>query len=191
MFGVLETGSYAGVGIGAILAPALVALVGIRGALIATGLVLPGLAVAFWRTLDRINDRVVVPERELELLRRLPIFAPLPPATIERLAMNLVPIHRGRGETIVKKGEAGDRFYVVADGELDVAVDGAPTKRLTVGDAFGEIALLRDVPRTASVRASTDVDLYGLDREAFVSAVTGTSASSRAADELIETRLAQ
>jgi MFS family permease len=189
VFGVLETGSYAGVGLGAILAPALVAVIGIRGALIATGLVLPGLAVAFWHTLDRINDRVVVPERELALLGQLPMFAPLPPAALERLAMKLELIHCDQGETILRKGEAGDRFYVVASGELDVEVDGDSTRRLTAGEGFGEIALLRDVPRTASVTARTDVDLYGLDREAFISAVTGNSPSSAAADELIQGRL--
>jgi hypothetical protein len=191
VFGVLETGSYAGLGLGAILAPALVAVAGIRGALVATGLILPGLALVFWRTLARINDRVVVPERELELLRRLPIFSPLPPATLERLAMNLVPIRAGGGETIVREGETGDRFYVVASGELEVTVAGAPTGRLEAGDAFGEIALLRDVPRTASVTTRTDADLYGLDRDAFVSAVTGSTASSAAAQELIGDRLGE
>jgi CRP-like cAMP-binding protein len=89
----------------------------------------------------------------------------------------------------VRAGEVGDRFYVVGDGELEVTVDGAPARRLTAGDGFGEIALLRDVPRTASVTAQTDVDLYGLDRDVFVSAVTGSTASSAAADEVIEGRL--
>jgi CRP-like cAMP-binding protein/predicted MFS family arabinose efflux permease len=189
VFGVLETGAYAGVGLGAILAPALVAVAGIRGALIATGLLLPSLALACWRTLGRINERVVVPERELALLRRLPIFAPLPPAAIERLAMKLVPAHRAPGEVVVRKGETGDRFYVVAAGELEVAPNGSATRSLTSGDAFGEIALLRDVPRTATVTALTDAELYALDRDAFVSAVTGSSASARAADELIDSRL--
>ena len=100
VFGVLETGSYAAVGLGAIVAPGLVALVGIRGALVVSGLILPVLALLSWRRLGQINDRVVIPERELALLRRLAIFAPLPPATVERLAMNLVPIHRHGGETI-------------------------------------------------------------------------------------------
>jgi MFS family permease len=189
VFGVLETGSYAGVGLGAILAPALVALTGIRGALVVTGLILPSLALVFWRALDRINDRVVVPKRELELLARMPIFSPLPPATLERLAMNLVLIRRGSGETIVREGETGDRFYVVAAGELEVTVAGTPTGLLIAGDAFGEIALLRDVPRTATVTTRTAVELYGLDRTAFVSAVTGSTASSTAADELIDGRL--
>jgi CRP-like cAMP-binding protein len=103
--------------------------------------------------------------------------------------MNLVPIRRHGGETIVRAGEVGDRFYVVGAGELEVTVDHARGHRLNAGDAFGEIALLRDVPRTATVTARTDVDLYGLDRDTFVSAVTGSTASSAAADELIDTRL--
>ena len=189
VFGVLETGSYAAVGLGAIVAPGLVALAGIRGALVVSGLILPVLALVSWRRLGQINDRVVIPERELALLRRLAIFAPLPAATVERLAMNLVPIHRHGGETIVRTGEIGDRFYVVGAGELDVAVDHEPSRRLKAGDVFGEIALLRDVPRTATVTTRTDVDLYGLDRDTFVSAVTGSSASSAAADALIEIRL--
>lgn len=188
VFGVLETGSYAGVGVGAIVAPALVALFGIRGALVATGLILPALAAIFWRSLHGINDRVAVPERQLGLLRHLPMFGPLPPATLERLAIKLVPLHRTAGETIVRSGETGDRFYVVDDGALEVAANGSP-RRLGPGDSFGEIALIRDVPRTATVTAVTDVDLYGLDRDAFVSAVTGSTASSAAANELIEARL--
>jgi MFS family permease len=189
VFGVLETGSYAAVGLGAIVAPGLVALAGIRGALVVSGLILPVLALVSWRRLGQINDRVVIPERELALLRRLAIFAPLPAATVERLAMNLVSIHRPSGETVCRTGEIGDRFYVVGAGELDVAVDHAPPRRLKAGDVFGEIALLRDVPRTATVTTLTDVDLYGLDRDTFVSAVTGSSASSAAADALIEIRL--
>ena len=190
VFGVLETGSYAGVGIGAIVAPALVGLFGIRAALVASGLILPALALVFWRTLGRTNDRVVVPERQLELLRGLPIFAPLPAATLERLAMNLVPVHKAAGETLMRAGEAGDRFYVVGEGELEVTLDRGATRRLRAGDACGEISLLRDVPRTATVTTCTDAELYELGREAFVSAVTGSTASSVAADELIETRLA-
>jgi MFS family permease len=190
VFGVLETGSYAGVGLGGILTPALVALFDIRGALILTGLILPALALLSWRSFGRINERVVVPERELELLRGVPIFGPLSPATLERLAMNLVPVRRGAGETVVRKGDVGDRFYMVASGELDVEVPGAPGRRLNAGDAFGEIALLRDVPRTATVTARTDVELYILERDVFVSAVTGSPASFEAADELIAARLA-
>jgi hypothetical protein len=189
VFGVLETGSYAAVGVGAIVAPGLVAIAGIRGALVASGLLLPILALVSWGNLDRINNRVVVPERELELLKRLPIFSPLAPATLERLAMNLIPIRRRGGETVMRTGDVGDRFYVVETGELDVTVDHAPPRRLNPGDAFGEIALLRDVPRTATVTARTDVSLYGLDRDTFVSAVTGNSESSGVADALIATRL--
>jgi Cyclic nucleotide-binding domain len=190
VFGVLETGCYAGVGLGGILTPALVALFDVRGALVFTGLILPVLALLSWRSFRRINERVVVPQRELELLRTLPIFRPLAPATLERLAMSLVPVKRDAGETVVREGDVGDRFYVVAAGELDVDLSGAAGRPLGPGDAFGEIALLRDVPRTATVTARTDVELYVLERDVFVSAVTGSPTSSEAADELIAARLA-
>ncbi|MGH3035460.1 MAG: MFS transporter [Gaiellaceae bacterium] len=190
VFGVLETGSYAGVGLGGILTPALVVLFDVRGALVLTGLILPALALLSWRSFQRINERVVVPQRELDLLRGVAIFRPLAPATLERLAMNLVLLQRDAGETVVREGDVGDRFYVVAAGELDVDLSGAAGRRLGPGDAFGEIALLRDVPRTATVTARTDVELFVLERDVFVSAITGSPASAEAADELIAARLA-
>ncbi len=190
VFGVLETGAYAGVGLGGILTPALVALLGVRGGLVLTGLILPVLALVFWRRLGRINERVVVPEREVELLRGLPMFAPLAPTTLERLAMNLVPVRCEAGETVIREGDAGDRFYIVSQGELDAEISGATRRRLGQGDAFGEIALLRDVPRTATVTARTNAELYALERDDFLSAVTGSPASAAAADSVVDARLA-
>jgi len=78
---------------------------------------------------------------------------------------------------------------VVGEGEVDVLVDGQPPRREGRGSYFGEIALLRDVPRTASVRAATDVELYALERDYFIAAVTGHAASREAAEAVVGTRL--
>jgi CRP-like cAMP-binding protein len=93
------------------------------------------------------------------------------------------------GEEIVRQGERGDLFYIVAEGEVDVRVDGREVGPLQPGAFFGEIALLRDVPRTATVTARTDVDLLALDRDDFITAVTGHPESAEAAHAVIASRL--
>jgi MFS family permease len=189
VFGVIESLLVAAVGLGAILAPLLIALFGVRGALIATGALLPVLTAFAWRRLVRIDSEVTVPERELALLRHLPMFAPLPAAILEHLAGSLRRSRVQAGEAIVQEGGPGDLFYVIASGEVDVSVGGRPTAKLGSGDYFGEIALLRQVPRTATVVARTDVELYSLDRDEFVTAVTGHPESRDAADAVIGARL--
>jgi MFS family permease len=189
VFGVLESLVVGTLGLGAILAPALVALFGVRWALAATGILLPVLALASWARLRGIDERAVVPERELELLRSLPLFAPLPPATLEHLARSLVPVEASTGTEVTRQGDVGDRFYLVDKGELGVTIDGEVASTLGPGDHFGEIALLRDVPRTATVTARTDASLLALERDEFVSAVTGHPASLEAADAVVAARL--
>ena len=189
VFGILESLLLGSIGLGAIIAPALVAGLGIRAALIAAGCFLPLLAIISWRRLARIDAATAVPEHELALLRANPIFAPLPPSTLEHLARNLAPVHVPAGETIFRQGDAGDRFYLIEDGEVEISVDGGPQIVQDAGHYFGEIALLRNVPRTATVRAKTDVDLYALDRDEFIGAVTGHAPSADAADAVIGTRL--
>jgi MFS family permease len=189
VFGVLESLMVGTIGLGAIIAPLLVSLFGVRWALVATGLLLPVLALVSWARLHAIDARAVVPERELELLRSLPLFAPLPPATLEHLAVSLVRVRAAPGMEITRQGDVGDRFYVVDEGELAVTIDGEAATTLGPGDHFGEIALLRDVPRTATVTARTDASLLALERDEFVSAVTGHPASRDAADAVVAARL--
>jgi MFS family permease len=177
------------IGIGSILAPALISLVGIRWALVATGSFLPVLVALFWTRLLAIDAESVVPEEQLELLRGIPIFTPLPPAPLEHLAANLERVSFPAGSVIFRQGDEGDRFYVIEDGEVEISVDGAPPKVEGRGGYFGEIALLRDVPRTASVSARTAVELYALDRDEFIGAVTGHAPSAEAADSVIGARL--
>jgi MFS family permease len=189
VMGVVQSVFVGTLGLGAILAPALISWLGIRGALIATGLFLPALAVLAWRSLRRIDVPLVAPAQNLALLNAIPIFRPLPPATLEQLASAVVPVHAAAGDVVIRQGEHGDRFYVVASGELDVDVDGQPGVPLHAGDSFGEIALLRDAPRSATVRARTDADLFTLDREEFLAAVTGNAESTAAARAVAAARL--
>jgi MFS family permease len=189
VFGVLESLVVGTLGLGAIAAPLLISLFGVRWALVATGLLLPALALLSWARLRGIDERAVVPERELELLRSLPLFAPLPPATLEHLARSLVRVPATAGTEITRQGEVGDRFYLVDDGDMEVSIDGEVISSLGPGDHFGEIALLRDVPRTATVTARTDASLLALERDEFVSAVSGHPASRAAADAVVAARL--
>ena len=190
VFGVLESGVMLGTGIGSGLAPLLLALLDIRGALIATGLLLPVLAVVTWRWVSRADADAVIPERELELLRGVPMLAPLPLTILEQVAGDLAEVSYVDGEAIIREGEVGDRFYILASGRTRVTADGEPRAALGPGDSFGEIALLRKVPRTASVVAVGPVEAYALERDAFCAAVTGDLRSSRAAEDVVEHRLA-
>jgi MFS family permease len=189
VMGVVQSVFVGTLGLGAVLAPAMISWLGVRGALIVTGLFLPVLATLAWRPLRRVDVPLVAPAQNLALLGSIPIFRPLPPATLEQLASAVVPVHVAGGDTVITQGEHGDRFYVVASGELDVDVDGKPGKTLHAGDSFGEIALLRDAPRSATVRARTDADLLSLDREEFLAAVTGNAESTAAARAVAAARL--
>jgi MFS family permease len=190
VFGAVQGLWVATIGIGAIVAPLLIAALDVRGALIATGALLPILATVLRRRLSEL-DAVPVPERELALLRGIDLFAPLPSPTLESLAGSLVPVRVAAGEELFRQGDIGDRYYIVADGEVEIVADGRVVAVTGPGGYFGEIALLRDIPRTATVRAKGDVELRALDRDDFLGAVTGHAASAEAADSVIATRLSQ
>ncbi len=188
VFGVLHSLFYATVAVGAVLAPPLIHAVGVRWALVIVGVVLPVLCALTTASLARLDAAPPRP-RELELLRGIPIFSPLSPPVLEQLATRLTPVHAEAGEDIVRRGDHGDRFYVVSSGEIEIVLDGETPRRESSGAYFGEIALLRDVPRTATVRAATDVELFALDRDDFLPAVTGHAGSAEAAEAVIGSRL--
>jgi CRP-like cAMP-binding protein len=123
------------------------------------------------------------------LLQGISIFAPLAPSRLERLATALSEVHAGANSVVFEQGDHGNLFYVLADGTAAVEIDGAQARVLEAGDFFGEIALLRDVPRTATVRAVTDLRLFALDRETFLATVTGDPASAEAAGSIVAARL--
>ncbi len=188
-FSVLQSLFVGSLGLGAAIAPLLVHWLGIRGALLASGAVLPILVLLLWRRLAPLDRSGVLADELVNLLRSIPILAPLELPALERLARTAAPVEAAAGDTVVTEGEAGDRYYVIRSGEMDVSANGAPLRTLTAGDGFGEIALLRDVPRTATVSTRTGAELYALDREHFLDAVNGSPGSREAADSMIDVRL--
>jgi MFS family permease len=176
------------VALGSIAAPGLVKALGARAAFAVVGAILPLLAILTYRRLVEI-DRAVAPAAELDLVKGVPMFAPLSIAGKERVAANLVPVSVAAGDTVIRAGEVGDRFYVVGTGALVVE---APGRRVDAGpgDYFGEIALLWDIPRTATVTATADSVVYALERDDFLSVVTGHSAADAAGRQVAEARMA-
>jgi MFS family permease len=190
VFGVVVSVWVGALGIGAVFAPHLISWLGAKHALIATGVALVGLVALFALRVAAIDAAAPAPNPdELRLLGGIPIFAPLAGATLEHVAGRLVPLSIEPGTEVIRQGDHGDRFYIIAEGELDVASDGKAVSSLAAGDYFGEIALLRDVPRTATVTARTRTVLYALDRDDFLAAVTGFAASAQAAEHVVSARL--
>ena len=187
VLGVVWSLAMGGVALGSIAAPALVAAIGPRWAFVVVGSILPLLALLAYGRLAAI-DRTVAPAPELELIERVPMFAPLSVAGKERVAANLVPLAFDAGQVVIRAGDAGDSFYIVGEGELDIVAEGLhrTAKR---ADYFGEIALLRPVPRTATVTALVDSRLYALQREDFLAAVTGHRAAHAEGEAVVEERL--
>jgi CRP-like cAMP-binding protein len=146
-------------------------------------------AALLWRPLRRGDDMGIARPRELALLRAQPLFAPLGPTELEHLAANLVPVHVAEGTAVIRQGEAGYHFFLVVSGRVEVDVDGRRMREQGPGESFGEIALLRNVPRTATVRAVEDTELMSLERRAFVEAVTGQPAAATAAEAVVRGRL--
>ena len=189
VFGLQEGLMMAGLAAGSLLAPILVSVFGNRGAFVAAGVFLPVAGTATWSRLRSLDARALVPGPELSLLRSLPLFQPLAQPVLERLSWNLIPVDAGAGTVVIREGDAGDRFYVIAEGRARVTVSGATVATLGSGDYFGEIALMRDVPRTATVTAEGDLRLLALTRDEFLAALTGSPVAAEAADREASRRL--
>ena len=190
VFGALEGVAALTFAAGSLVAAPLVEGLGVVGGLAVAGAILPLLAVVTATAVRRGAAATVVPERELGLLRGDRLFAPLSLVAVEHLAQSLRAERAAAGTSILRQGEVGDAYRILAEGSADVIRDGRKLRRLEPGEGFGEIALLEDVPRTASVVAVDDVVLYRLPRESFLEAVTGTPASAAAASDLVHERLA-
>ncbi len=190
VFGILESLIYGTHALGGVLAAVLVEAFGLRAALVAAGLFLPVCVVLAWSRLARLDSDVDVPERALALLRGVPFLAVLPAAALEALARRALAVTVPAGEAVFGQGDHGDRFYAIAEGEAGVTIDGEELPAFSAGDWFGEIALLRDVPRTATITARTDLDLLALERDDFIAAVTGHAPTAEAAGAVVGARLA-
>jgi MFS family permease len=191
VFGLFEGLAMIALAIGAISASALVDALGIRTALGVAGAFVPIVWLGVGRALVSIDRRASAPDPlVLALLRRVPIFAPLPAPVIERLVADVVRLEVPAGTVVIREGDTGERFFVIAEGEVDVTSRGRFVSRRGAGDYVGEIALLRDVPRTATVRAATPLVLYALDRDVFLAAVTGHPRSRAMAERRIDRDLA-
>jgi MFS family permease len=189
VFGIVEGLEAAAIAAGALLAGALIAIGGAPLCAIGLSAVLPAVAVFAGRRLLDIDRHADVPVVEIGLLRSLSLFARLPPPTLESLARALEPMVVPAGKVVIHQGDAGDQFYAIADGEVEVARDGMAVATLKRGDGFGELALLLDRPRNATVTAVTETRLYALGREEFLPAVTGNPHATRAGHDLVRRRL--
>jgi MFS family permease len=190
IFGVLEGLTMAGLALGSLLVPLLVYLGGSRLALAGVAAVLPVAAVAGGRALFRLDTGAAVPVVEIALLRSLPLFAELPAPAIEGLAAALVQAEVEPGVVLIRQGDPGETYYAIASGEVDVVAGGHFLRRCGRGEGVGEIALLHDVPRTATVTAHTAATVFELRREPFLIAVLGHAATQQAAGRISGARLA-
>jgi CRP-like cAMP-binding protein len=155
----------------------------------AAGAMVIVVAALLWRPLRRGDDVGIARPRELALLRAQPIFAPLAPLQLEHLAAHLVPVHVHAGAVVIRQGEPGHHFFIVVEGRVTVEVDGRQVRDEGPGESFGEIALLRSLPRTATVRATEEAELVSLERRAFLEAITGQPAAVTAAEAVVRQRL--
>jgi MFS family permease len=189
IFSVLESLMNVGMLGGVIVVRLAIAVDGYRSALIAPAVLGLAMIGVLWRPLRSIDGASPVPHVEISLLRRLPIFALLPAPAIEALARRLVAVSVPPDTVLMREGEAGDRYFALADGTVSVTRKGAPLAVLGRGEGFGEIALVHDVPRTATVTTQTPTLAYALDKEPFILAVTGHPAAAARAQAVASDHL--
>jgi hypothetical protein len=187
VFAVVEMLSGIGILGGSLLAQTTIEVGGVRAALIALAVVFVVAAASNARGLRRAERHADAPVVEIRHLRRIGLFAMLPGTAIEGLARSSTAHRFAPGETLVREGEHGDEYFVIADGEVVVDVAGIERRRMRRGEGFGEIALLADVPRTATVTAAGPTDVLTIGRARFLAAVVGHDAAAQAAWRLART----
>ena len=188
VFGALETALITAMAVGAALMPLVINLVGLQWSLAILALLVTASVLPAFGRFRRMDAELGEPE-SLVLLRRVPLFAPLDAKSLESIAGLLIRIDLPAGETVIREGEEGDRFYVIESGALTATFNGDVLSQMGPGDPFGEIALLRDVPRTATVTADEDSVLLALERHDFLDAISDNTDASMRADDLISRRI--
>jgi hypothetical protein len=183
VFGLQESLMMAALAVGTLAAPLLVEGLGAHGAFVAAALFLPVTTLSAYAMIRRLDRAAVVPSDVFALLADVPILSVLAPRIVERLACDAVPVDVAEGSVVVAEGETGRRFYVIASGGLVVTQGQDTLRSLGPGGWFGEIALLRDVPRTATVTASIESSMWAVERESLLAAVAAAPGSRRVADD--------
>jgi MFS family permease len=192
VFGVQEGLMMAALAVGSVLAPVLVAALGVDTTFMIAGLALPAVAlVVIGRIRGVDRDAALADADDVALLRGTSIFGPLGLASLERVARHLIPLDVAAGGVVIREGEPGDRFYVIAEGAVEVTRGGETLAKLGRGDFVGEIALLRNVPRTATVVATEPTSLRALDGSHFLAAVTGSPTGAVALAEEMDRRIGE
>jgi MFS family permease len=175
--------------LGAAIAAPLITGLGLRTTLLVVGIVMTVIPLLSWFSVRQVNADLFVDERDVEVLHRCELLAPLTRLALEQLSRRALSRTLATGSVVIAQGEIGENFFVVDSGELDAQVDGATVRRLGPGDCFGEIAALNHTPRTATVIAHEPCRLLELDGADFVFAVTGHRSAERAALNMARTRV--
>lgn len=189
VFGLQEALVMAGLAAGAVIAPFLVVALDEGPALLASGILFVGIGAVAARSLRVVDERAYVPGPELDVLRRVPFLRLLPRHVLEGLSRHAVRVTFPAGAVVIRQGDPGDSFYVVVAGEAAVIAAGVQVATPGPGDYFGEIALLHNVPRTATVAAVSELELLALERRHFLAAVTGSAAGAEQLAEVVDRRL--
>jgi hypothetical protein len=187
IFGAIELLAGVGMVVGSLMTQLLIAASGVDAALIGLGIFFTVLLLLTWRSLRVADDSADIPIVAISLLRRIAAFAPLPPLALEAVARAAAEVSVAAGEAVVTEGEEGDAFYAVVDGSFDVTISGRRVHTAERGASFGEVALLANVPRTATVSATCPGSLLAIQRVPFLIAVTGSDSSRQAAWGVIRT----
>ncbi len=191
IFGVLESVDMLGLALGSLIVPVLIGLGGTTAAIVGVGAIMPLFTLVLLPVILGADARATVPIVQIGLLRAVALFQPLPPPEMEGLARRMEPLAVGAGDVILRERDPGDLYYLIAGGEFTVSTERGFMTGLGRGEGFGEIALLDDTPRTATVTARTDGSLYTLSREDFLAAVTGVADVHHGAHQLAGERLAE
>lgn len=164
--------------------------VGVRGTLRVAACVAMVGAVYSLLWLTKVERQAPANRDEVDAIKNVEAFRPLSVAAANQLADALIALETAEGDVVVRQGESGDEMFLIGSGLFEADVDGQPIRTMQHGDHFGEIALLLNAPRTATVRCVQAGSLWRLRREDFLRAVTGNSTTEAAMTAIADQRLA-